>query len=104
MQLDQHQGSLPAQYSFLKVEPDNVVVTALKKAEDDNALIVRYFDWAGAKAEVKLAFPGIKKAADSDLMERQIGILAGSAGTVIVPTSPYEIKTVKLETAPSEAK
>jgi len=37
-------------------------------------------------------------------MERQIGILAGSAGTVIVPTSPYEIKTVKLETAPSEAK
>src|SRR6266700_3205104 len=104
MQLDQHQGSLPAQYSFLKVEPDNVVVTALKKAEDNNALIVRYFDWAGAKAEVKLAFPGIKKAADSDLMERQIGILAGSAGTVIVPTSPYEIKTVKLETAPSEAK
>jgi alpha-mannosidase len=104
MQLDQHQGSLPAQYSFLKVEPDNVVVTSLKKAEDDNALIVRYFDWAGAKAEVKLAFPGIKKAADSDLMERQIGILAGPAGTVVVPTSPYEIKTVKLETTPSEAK
>ena len=95
---------LPAQYSFLKIEPDNVVVTALKKAEDDNALIVRYFDWAGAKAEVKLAFLGLKKAADSDLMERQIGILAGSAGTVVVPTSPYEIKTVKLETTPSEAK
>ena len=104
MQLDQHQGSLPAQYSFLKVEPDNVVVTALKKAEDDNALIVRYFDWAGAKAEVKLAFPGIEKAADSDLMERQIGILAGSSGTVVVSTLPYEIKTVKLETTPSEAK
>jgi alpha-mannosidase len=104
MQLDQHQGLLPAQYSFLKVEPDNVVVTALKKAEDDNALIVRYFDWAGAKAKVKLAFPGAERAADTDLMERQIGILASSAGSVIVPTSPYEIKTVKLETTPSEAK
>jgi hypothetical protein len=37
-------------------------------------------------------------------MERQIEILASSAGTVIVPTSPYEIKTVKLETTPSKAK
>src|SRR5436190_1812923 len=58
MQLDQHQGSLPAQYSFLQVEPDNVLVTALKKVEDGNALIARYFEWAGKKTEVKLAFPG----------------------------------------------
>ena len=104
MQLDQHQGSLPAQYSFLQVEPDNVLVTALKKVEDGNALIARYFEWAGKKTEVKLAFPGLEKAVDTDLMERQIGILADSAGTVVVPTSPYEIKTVKIETTASESK
>ena len=34
---DRHQGSLPAEYSFVQTQPENIVVTAMKKAEDENA-------------------------------------------------------------------
>jgi alpha-mannosidase len=34
MQVSAHSGKLPASFSFLKAEPDNVVVTAMKKTED----------------------------------------------------------------------
>ncbi len=33
-----HPGSLPAEHSFASVAPDNVVLTAVKKAEDANGL------------------------------------------------------------------
>ena len=33
---------------------DNVVITAIKKAADDDALIVRFYEWAGKKGDVHL--------------------------------------------------
>ncbi len=33
-----HAGSLPAEHSFASVAPENVVLTAVKKAEDENGL------------------------------------------------------------------
>jgi alpha-mannosidase len=55
---------------------DNVVVTALKKAEDSDALIVRFYEWAGKETDVKLQFsPAVKSATETDLMEKPAGIL-----------------------------
>ena len=42
-----HAGSLPAEHSFASVGPENVVLTAVKKAEDSNGLIFRAYEWAG---------------------------------------------------------
>ena len=36
MQVEAHTGSLPAEHAYVTVKPENVVLTALKKAEDDN--------------------------------------------------------------------
>jgi alpha-mannosidase len=97
---DKHDGKLAPEYSFLHAHPDNVIVTALKKAEDDNALIVRYYEWAGKDGEVKLQVPaGAESAAETDLMERPLGDVAMQAGSVTIPTRPYEIKTIKVQYA-----
>jgi alpha-mannosidase len=56
-QIENHQGDLKEEFSFLDVEGDNVVVTAIKKAEDDNALIVRFYEWAGKESDVKWRLP-----------------------------------------------
>src|SRR5262249_17097923 len=37
-----HQGELPAEHSFVQLQTDNVVLTAMKKAEDDNSVILRF--------------------------------------------------------------
>ena len=98
---DKHEGTLPAEHSFVGVEPDNVVLTAIKKSEDDDSLVLRFYEWAGKEADVKLQIPaGAKSASDTDLMERSIAELGVHNDVVTVHTKPYEIKTVKIRFAP----
>jgi alpha-mannosidase len=97
MPTEKHQGALPGEHAFVEVHAENVVLTALKKAEDDDSLIVRFYEWAGRETEVKIQLPpGAESAQDADLMERPIGALSLQAGVVTVHTKPYEIKTVKV--------
>jgi len=92
-----HQGTLPAEYSFLQAKSDNVIVTAVKKAEDNDALIVRFYEWAGKQGDVAIQLPrGATSASETDLMERPLGNLPVSNGEVKVPTKPYEIKTIEV--------
>jgi len=91
-----HVGTLPAEHSFLEVRENNVIVTAVKKAEDDDALIVRLFEWAGRGGDVHLISPVARERVEqTDLMERPTGEL-DAHGEIAVPVAPYEIKTVKV--------
>jgi alpha-mannosidase len=99
-QSERHQGSLPDTHSFLQVEPENVVVTALKKAEDSSDLLVRFYEWAGKSSDVRLQlFPAGESALDTNLMEIPYGSLVMNAGSVVVPTKPYEIRTVQVHSS-----
>jgi len=93
-----HSGSLPPVHSFLRLEPDTVVLTALKKAEDSEAWILRFYEFAGKPAEVRIALPKPPRIAQEvTLTEQGMGPLTVSGQEVIVPTKPYEIKTVWIE-------
>jgi alpha-mannosidase len=93
-----HEGKLPAEHSFVQTKSENVIVTAVKKAEDDNALIVRFFEWAGKQGDVSIELPtGAASASETDLMEKPLGNLSVSNGVLNVPTKPFEIKTVKVQ-------
>lgn len=101
----QHQGSLAAEHSFLQAKPDNIIVTAVKKAEDENALVLRFYEWAGKDGEVTLELPpGAQSATETDLMEKAIGNLRLEDGRVTLRTKPYEIKTIKVQFASLEPK
>jgi alpha-mannosidase len=92
-----HTGILPPEHSFVQIEQDNVVLTAVKKAEDDDDIVLRFYEWAGKETDVQLHLPeGVMSASDADLMERPHAVLRIRNGTVSVPTKPYEIKTVKV--------
>ncbi len=97
IQVEPHAGALPAHFSFVKTDPDNVVVTAMKKTEDGNGLLVRFYEWAGKPANVTLTLPkGILSATEANLMEKPEGApLSVSDGRqVTVPVTPFEIQTV----------
>ena len=93
-----HSGSLPAEHSWASVENPNVTLTAVKKAEDNNALIFRMYEWAGTAGDVKLHVPaGAEYAVESNLMEKEDGgHLAMSGDVVTVPIKPFEILTVSV--------
>jgi alpha-mannosidase len=96
--IEKHEGALAAEHSFLQVQPDNVIVTALKKAEDEDALVLRFYEWAGKEGEVTIQLPpGAESAAETDLMEKPIADLTVRKGEVTLHTKPYEIKTIKVQ-------
>jgi alpha-mannosidase len=93
-----HQGTLASEHSFVQVRQDNVIVTALKKAEQDDALVLRFYEWAGKEGEVKLQLPPrAQSAAETDLMERPSADIPLQNDAVAVHTNPYEIKTIKVQ-------
>ncbi len=95
--IEKHQGSLAPQHSFLQAQQDNIIVTALKKAEDDNALVVRFYEWAGKDSDVTLQLPpGAQSAVETNLMEKPTGSVSLHDGKVSLHTKPYEIKTIKV--------
>ncbi|MGH9641064.1 MAG: alpha-mannosidase [Terriglobales bacterium] len=97
MQTEKHAGALPPEHAFVEVKPENVVLTAMKKAEDDDSMILRFYEWAGRDTEVKIQIPpGAESAQDADLMERPTGDLPLQGAVVTVHAKPYEIKTVKV--------
>ncbi|MFZ0914448.1 MAG: glycoside hydrolase family 38 C-terminal domain-containing protein [Candidatus Korobacteraceae bacterium] len=96
----QHPGALPAEKSFFATAQDNVIITAIKKAADDDALIVRFYEWAGKKGDVVLQLPWrATQAWETNLMEvAPVPLQLDSTGNAVtVPTNPYEIKTVKVK-------
>jgi len=92
-----HTGSLPAEHSWASIENPNVTLTAIKKAEDSDALIFRMYEWAGTATDVKLHIPpGATYAIESNLMEKPEGShLPLTGDTITVPIKPYEILTVQ---------
>ncbi|MFZ0340458.1 MAG: glycoside hydrolase family 38 C-terminal domain-containing protein [Terracidiphilus sp.] len=91
-----HAGSLPAEHSFASISPENVVLTAVKKAEDANGLIFRVYEWAGKETTAEFDVPpGATGATVTNLMEEPEGDpLEVEGDAVKVPIHPYEILTI----------
>ncbi len=92
------EGELPAEHSFIKLTPHNLILSALKKAEDSDAVILRFFETTGVNtpAEVEL-FKDIKRLTTVDLLEREEGELPFEGNRFSLEVKPFEIVTLKLE-------
>jgi alpha-mannosidase len=100
MQLEAHAGTMPAKDSFVEPGAANVVLTAVKKAEDSNALILRMYEWAGKDSKISIKIPkGAQSARLVNLMEQSQGSTFSIEGgdTITVPVHPYEIVTVQVD-------
>jgi alpha-mannosidase len=99
-----HAGSLPASHSFVSLMPENVVLTAVKKAEDQNGLgvnglILRVYEWAGKDSTVEFHVPpGATSATVTNMQETPEGSALTISGDVVkAPIHPYEILTVRVD-------
>ncbi len=93
-----HAGAMAAEHSFVAVDAPNVVLTAVKKAEDSDGLVLRMYEWAGKAATVAVHVPaGATGATVTNMMEKPEGApLVVEGDTVKVGIKPYEILTVRV--------
>jgi len=83
----------------IQLEPHSLVLTAFKKSEDDNRLIVRFYEAEGNRshARVRLSRP-IKRAWRANLIEEdEEAIQPAADGSLRFPVKPWEIVTLKVE-------
>ena len=93
-----HAGDLPATYSFVSADKQNVVITAVKQAEDKSGLVVRFHDAYDCRTKVVLTVPsGYTTAYLCDLMENQLEEIPVENGRISLPVSNFEIVTVKFK-------
>lgn len=65
-----HDGDLPMEHSFLQVEPPELLVTAVKKAEDRDSVIVRFFNITDSQVHnARIRLHGAVAARKADLNE-----------------------------------
>jgi len=91
-------GTAPQRRSFLRVEGDGAaVLSALKKADDRNSVIVRLFNPGddGAQATIRLDRP-IAQAFALNFLEERERVLAVQSGVVRVDLKPHQIQTIEL--------
>jgi alpha-mannosidase len=97
-----HAGELGRTFSALNVEPANVVVEAVKKAEDSNELIVRLYETGGKAADSVLSFNRAPQAArETDMLEWDKYVAPKSfvieGKKIKVPVAPHEVKTIRVK-------
>jgi alpha-mannosidase len=99
MQEETHNGKMPLEHSFVSVREKNVALTALKKLEDGDGILLRFYEWAGKDGEVVVSVPdGAKSAILTNLMEKPDGsTLRLSANQISVPVHPFEIVSIRVD-------
>lgn len=100
---DKHPGVLGNEYSFLSVSSNDVIIRAVKKAEDSDEIVVRLNE-AGNKQvkgfELSIG-NGIDSAREIFASEEEKGPAVVKDGKLVADFNPYEIKSFALTLKPS---
>ena len=68
-----HNGELPKKHSFISIQPENVILTTIKKAEDSDDLILRFYEASGKDTEATIQMDEtLKDVVETDLLEEEI--------------------------------
>jgi alpha-mannosidase len=89
---------LPVEQSFLKLEPCNLILTAMKKSEDGNQVVLRFYEAEGNQTDARIHLPrAIRGAWRTSLIEENQGALPlNDDGSLGLKIQPWEIATLKL--------
>ncbi len=90
-------GSLPPAQSFIQIEPANLVLTTIKKAEDSDAWILQWYDAKGVESEAVITLPRApRRAAVSDIMEGDGRPIPVQGNTVRLRTGKNALAVIKV--------
>lgn len=90
-------GVFPKSRSFFSVDATNVVLETVKKAEREDATVLRLYECHNrrSKVSVKVGIP-FKRVYECDLMEDNIASVSSRDGSFEFEIRPFEIRTFKV--------
>jgi len=89
--------SLPAEQSFAAIDQPNVLISTIKKCEDDDAVVVRCVEMEGCDRDVELSFfIPIEQVLQTDMIEENGVVLNHDHDRIRLAISRYSIETLKL--------
>ena len=89
---------LPLTYSFAGVNADNLVISAIKKSEDDNNIIMRLVDMQGKPADATINWFGKANSVSiTNMIEEEDKPLVKSADKIVLSVKPYSIETIRIK-------
>jgi len=98
VQTGRHDGDLPGHLSFVRIEPANLVLSAIKKSERADSIIIRLYNTTDESVEGKVSFPReVKEVNLVNLNEEFQRRLAASADTVKFAVAPKQIVTLEVK-------
>ena len=92
---DKHNGILTDEYSFCSINTEDVIIRAVKKAEDSDEIIIRVNEGsckAIQNVEIQLG-KGIASARECNAFEDEIGEAKVVDGKLVFDMEPYQIRT-----------
>jgi alpha-mannosidase len=90
-------ADLPESRSFLPFSAPNLVLSAMKKAETDDAVILRLYDIEGKDTETAIElFAPVKTALRTNIIEEDGAPLKPVKGRLVLPVGHHAVETVKL--------
>jgi alpha-mannosidase len=94
---EKQNGPLTSEQVLVKILPDNLILTSIKKAEDTDAWIYQWYDATGVESEATLTLPkSPKKAVVSNFMEEDGIPVSISGNSIKVPTKKHGVVTIKV--------
>jgi alpha-mannosidase len=91
-------GNLPAEKSFFNVPANDVIISAIKKCEDDNNVVIRAYDIEGKDRKTNLnTFFSFEKAEHTNIIEEEGKEIRGSGKSLEAEIGAYAIETYKLK-------
>ena len=94
--VEQHTGNA-ASLSFFQIDNPNIILETIKKAEADDAMIVRLYEASGGEQTAVLETAlAVEKAQECNMMEREIEELVVKDGKIALRFRSFEIKTLML--------
>lgn len=82
--------------SFLRLEPCNLVLSAVKRSEEGDDLIVRFYETIGMETQAELFIENAARAWYSDVGERRGAELVCQNGRISLGVKPFQIVTLRI--------
>lgn len=100
---EKHQGVLNSEYSFGEVSTNDVIIRAIKKAEDSDEIIVRLNEDTNRAVDnfCLTLGEGVESAREIYASEEYKDEATVADGTLITSFKPYEVKSFALKLKPS---
>ncbi len=93
-----NEGELPQEYSFISCDNDDIIIDAVKQAQDGNGTIIRIYQSRRVRGERTLTINlPFTKVYECNLMEEENTEYPFDGNKITFNVTPFEVKTFRLE-------